>query len=181
MTAEGLDRGAEKVVGTLIHEAVHALNTARGTKDCSVGQYHNKEFRSGAKELGLVAQADPNANRAKKYGFAFTHMTEETKAAYADEIAAVDKAIRATRIAPWALRLGGTGSGGSTSGGSTEETTGAEADDEQTPPPVKEKEDRNYVKAVCECTPPTVIRASPRALERRNIMCGGCMKKFALE
>ncbi|MEU5436414.1 hypothetical protein AB0G73_23970 [Streptomyces sp. NPDC020719] len=48
-------------------------------------------------------------------------------------------------------------------------------------PRKKEKEDRNYAKAVCKCTPPSVIRASPKTLERRNIMCDDCMENFAPE
>lgn len=43
----------------------------------------------------------------------------------------------------------------------------------------REKEDRNYLKAVCQCEPPAVIWVSPTTLERRNIMCGDCMQNFA--
>ncbi|MDG5807946.1 hypothetical protein P9869_35925 [Streptomyces ossamyceticus] len=185
VTAEALQRGAEEVFATLIHEAAHALNEARGNDDCSASQYHNKHFKAAAAELGLTQDPDVSAYFKKKYGFAGTTMADETKTVYAKQVEALDAAIHATRVP----QFFGTGGGGRRS------RSGTAVDDEQGPdgygsgdgdedldeggPHKPEKEDRNYAKAVCGCKPPTVIRVSPRTLSRRNIMCGDCGSTFA--
>ena len=54
ISGEGLRRTAHDVLGTLLHEAAHALAHARGIKDTSrQGRYHNKHFKTLAEELGL--------------------------------------------------------------------------------------------------------------------------------
>ncbi|WP_455355931.1 hypothetical protein [Streptomyces sp. SYSU K217416] len=174
VTAESLADGAPKVFGYLLHEATHAANEARGVNDCSASQYHNKEFRKIAEAMGLVQRADVTEKWKKKYGFAGTELGEEAAKTYAEQIAALDKAMHATRTPDiFATRSRGGGS----KGGTTDDAGG----DEEVPSGKKEKEDRNYVKAVCQCEPPAVIRVSPKTLERRNIMCGDCMENFALE
>ncbi|MFF8293657.1 hypothetical protein ACF068_31235 [Streptomyces sp. NPDC016309] len=180
VTAESLADGANKVFGYLLHEATHAANENRGVKDCSASQYHNKEFRKTAEALGLVQRPDVSDKWKKKYGFAGTELGEEAAQAYAKEIAALDKAMHATRtpdILATRSRGGGTKGGGTTGDVETADAGG----DGEAPTEKKEKEDRNYVKAVCKCAPPTVIRVSPKTLERRNIMCGDCMENFAPE
>src|SRR5690242_5020728 len=55
ISGEGLRRTASDVLGTLLHEAAHALAHARGIKDTSrQGRYHNKHFKTLAEELGLI-------------------------------------------------------------------------------------------------------------------------------
>ncbi|GGY71281.1 hypothetical protein GCM10010363_60660 [Streptomyces omiyaensis] len=186
VTAESLRDGAEAVIATLIHEAAHGLNVARGIDDCSASQYHNKHFQAASEELGLMPKPGVSAYEKKKYGFAFTTMTDETKTAYADQITALDTAIQAERVPSWLLL--GTGGGRTrkktgTSAGAETETDGTDdaGQDGEVTPPRPEKEDRNYIKAVCACEPPTVIRVSPKTLERRKIMCGDCEKTFAQE
>jgi hypothetical protein len=52
-----LGQGGDAVFATLVHEAAHALATARGIKDSSRGgQYHNERYRDLAVELGLDAE-----------------------------------------------------------------------------------------------------------------------------
>ncbi len=54
IAGEGLARGAEAVLGTLLHEAAHGLAQVRGIQDTSrQGRYHNRRFRAIAEELGL--------------------------------------------------------------------------------------------------------------------------------
>ncbi|CUW33384.1 MULTISPECIES: hypothetical protein [Streptomyces] len=180
VTAESLADGAEKVFGYLLHEATHAANEARGVDDCSASQYHNKHFRKTAEELGLV-QRDVSEKWKKKYGFAGTALGEEAAKTYADQIAALDKAMHATRTPDiFATRTrGGSGSTGSTGGTSDAEAGTDAGEDGEVPTGKKEKEDRNYIKAVCQCESPTVIRVSPKTLERRPILCGDCGMKFA--
>src|SRR5262249_33785605 len=57
---EGLARGPIQVLGTLLHEATHALAHVRGVKDTSrQGRYHNQRFADLAHEMGLdVAKID---------------------------------------------------------------------------------------------------------------------------
>ncbi|MFE7212475.1 hypothetical protein ACFU93_21275 [Streptomyces sp. NPDC057611] len=181
VTAESLGDGASKVFGYLLHEATHAANEAHGVDDCSASQYHNKHFRKTAEELGLVQRADVGAKWKKKYGFAGTELGEAAAKTYAEQITALDKAIHATRVPDihgTRTRGGGGSKGGTTDGADAEVDTGEGG---EAPTGKKEKEDRNYVKAVCQCTPAAVIRVSPKTLERRNIMCGDCMEPFALE
>ncbi|MEU9535838.1 hypothetical protein AB0D00_26460 [Streptomyces sp. NPDC048213] len=180
VTAESLADGAVKVFGYLLHEAAHAANENRGVKDCSASQYHNKEFRKTAEAMGLVQRPDVGEKWKKKYGFAGTELGGEAATTYAKEIAALDKAMHATRTPDiFATRSRNGGSkGGAADDVGTDGTDGTEV---PTGKKEKEKEDRNYLKAVCQCEPPAVIRVSPKTLERRNIMCGDCMKNFAAE
>ncbi|MGW1037592.1 hypothetical protein [Streptomyces antibioticus] len=179
VTAESLADGAAKVFGYLLHEATHAANENRGVKDCSASQYHNKEFRKTAEAMGLVQRPDVGEKWKKKYGFAGTELGDEAATTYAKEIAALDKAMHATRTPDlFATRSGG---GGSKGGGAADDMDADDAGGDEAPTGTKEKEDRNYVKAVCQCEPPAVIRVSPKTLERRNIMCGDCMENFAAE
>ena len=58
ISGEGLRRSPREVLGTLLHEAAHALAHARGIKDTSrQGRYHNKHFKTLAEELGLDRRA----------------------------------------------------------------------------------------------------------------------------
>ena len=48
------------VLGTLLHEAAHALAAARGIKDTSrQGRYHNTKYKMLAEELGITVTFDP--------------------------------------------------------------------------------------------------------------------------
>jgi hypothetical protein len=67
----------ERVLGTLLHEAAHALAHLRGIKDTSRGgRYHNAEFRTLAAEVGL------DAAQVGTIGWSDTSLTEDTRAAY---------------------------------------------------------------------------------------------------
>lgn len=178
VTAESLADGAPKVFGYLIHEAVHAANEHRGVKDCSASQYHNKNFRTTAEAMGLIQRPDVSDGWRKKYGFAGTELGEEAAQTYAKEIAELDKAMHAIRTRDIVATRN---RGGSKSGTTTGDANGDAGGDSEVPTEAKVKEDRNYIKAVCKCTPPAVIRVSPKTLERRNIMCGDCMTLFASE
>lgn len=181
MNAERLAAGAEEVFTSLLHESAHALNTARGKKDCSVSGYHNKEFRDAALELGMV-HVEKGAYDRKKRGFSAMELGPGTAEVYAAQITALDRAIRATRTwsAPSTETRRGTSGrehvsdGGKGDPGAGGDTPGADAYE-----PAPAKEDRNYARAQCHCSPPTVIRASPRTLARRHITCGLCKATFA--
>ena len=56
---EGLVRGPVEVLGTLLHEAAHAVADVRGIEDTSrQGRWHNAKFKALAEELGLEVQDD---------------------------------------------------------------------------------------------------------------------------
>ena len=57
---EGLRRGAEPVLATLLHEAAHGVAHVRGIKDTSrQGRYHNTRFKLLGEELGLTITQAP--------------------------------------------------------------------------------------------------------------------------
>ncbi|MEV6357910.1 hypothetical protein [Streptomyces hydrogenans] len=180
VTAESLQMGAVEAMVTLVHEAAHGVNVVRGVDDCSVSQYHNKHFKAVALELGMVYTKTVSDRDKKKYGFAFPVLSEEAKEAYADQIAALDKAIQATRVSAYIPVSTGGGGKGKTTTGTTGLDDDVEGGDGEEKPPRPEKEDRNYVKAMCQCPEPAVIRVSPKTLAKRNIMCGDCMHNFTV-
>ncbi|MFF2572670.1 hypothetical protein [Streptomyces sp. NPDC058084] len=180
VTAESLLRGAVEAMETLVHEATHGVNVVRKVDDCSVSQYHNKNFKAVAMELGMVYTKTVDPRDKKKYGFAFPVLSEEAKEAYADQIAALDKAIQATRVPAYIPLSTGGGGKGKTPTGTTGFDDDVEGEDGEEKPPRPEKEDRNYVKATCQCPQPAVIRVSPKTLAKRNIMCGDCMNNFTV-
>jgi hypothetical protein len=83
ISGEGLRRTPAEVLGTLLHEAAHALAGARGITDTSrQGRYHNRKFAVLAAELGLDAQEDPSG----RFGWTITTVTDTTAKAYAENL-----------------------------------------------------------------------------------------------
>lgn len=99
---EGLRRGADDVLGTLLHEAAHGLATARGVQDCSRGgRYHNRRYAALAAELGLdVAQDGPR-------GWSSTTVREATAGIYAGVVEELTAAL-----VLWRRAEGDAGAGG---------------------------------------------------------------------
>ena len=88
ISGEGLRRTPEDVLGTLLHEAAHALAHARGIKDTSrQGRYHNKHYKTLAEQLGLAVEHD------QRNGWAITTITDVTKIAYARQLADLAQAM----------------------------------------------------------------------------------------
>jgi hypothetical protein len=91
---EGLARGPRAVLGTLLHEATHGVAATRSIKDTSrQGRYHNTRFRDLATELGIRVERDP------RIGWSITTVPDTTAQHYGDQIAALDAAIKAHRLA----------------------------------------------------------------------------------
>lgn len=89
---EGLRRGPVEVLGTLLHEATHALAHVRGIQDTSrQGRWHNARFKALAEELGIEVAKDP------RLGWSPTTVTPATREAYAAVIAALGVALRLHR------------------------------------------------------------------------------------
>ncbi len=158
VVAEHLDRTAEDVVGTLLHEAAHALNFERGLHDCSRSQYHNRHFKAAAEEVGLSVE------QVAHYGFAKTALTPETAMRYAIETAQLSLVLMHRReevlSAPGPKRPG---VGGTTPSGSDE----AEQD-----------KGGRYKKACCAC--PFNIRVARATMAATVIRCESCGDAFSL-
>lgn len=150
VVAEHLDRGAEDILETLLHEAAHAMNFARGIRDCSRSQYHNERFKEAAEDLGLEVARIPN------YGWAQTSLAWGTAERYQGAVSELHAALihRHRRVV-----LAGTTSGGTTS----------TPDDEEGPR-------SRHLKATCAC--PLVIRASRKTLGATTIRCEICGEPF---
>lgn len=152
VVAEHLNRGAEDVIETLLHEAAHAMNFARGIKDCTASQYHNRRFAEAAKEVGL------EATQVKHYGFALTRMLPETAERYREHIAWLDAVLMHRRS--WFTGTPTTGGKGTTGG------SGTSAD----------KPKSRYLKATCQCG--FNIRAARSTFDSTVIRCESCDSPF---
>ena len=85
VSGEGLRRDPRSVLGTLLHEAAHALAAARGIQDTSrQGRYHNRKFQAHAAELGIDTEHDP------KLGWSITTVPDPTASRYADQLAELE-------------------------------------------------------------------------------------------
>jgi hypothetical protein len=81
ISGEGLRRTPDEVLGTLLHEAAHALAHERGIKDTSrQGRYHNKHFKTCAEQLGLAVEHDD------RFGWSAAKITSATEFAYARQL-----------------------------------------------------------------------------------------------
>lgn len=155
VVAEHLDRTAEDIVGTLLHEAVHALNFERGLRDCSRSQYHNQLFKQTAQELGLAVE------QVDHYGFAKTSMLPETAMRYAVETAHLSIVLMHRRDEAPGRQDDESGKVGveTPSEGDKEADTGG-----------------RYKKASCSC--PFNIRVARATLAATTIRCDRCGEAF---
>jgi DnaJ domain len=104
ISGEGLTRDAASVLGTLLHEAAHALAAARGVQDTSrQGRYHNQKYKTCAEELGITVQHDT------RIGWSITTVPEATARRYAVQIAALTEAMTLWRHAEQQTAPGGNG------------------------------------------------------------------------
>lgn len=93
ITGENLVRGAEAVLGTLLHEAAHAMAEVREVQDTSrQGRWHNAKFKELAEEVGIVVEKD------KSIGWSITTLPPETAKVYKAELAALKKSIDGYRV-----------------------------------------------------------------------------------
>ena len=103
---EGLARGAVDVLGTLLHEATHALAHTRAIKDTSrQGRYHNRRFQTLATEVGLDVREVPVT------GWSDTHVPHATVTEYAAEVQALTQALTIHRYAEGHLAVAATPGG----------------------------------------------------------------------
>jgi hypothetical protein len=90
VSGEGLSRGAVVVLGTLLHEAAHALAHVRNINDTSRrGRCHNRRFARLAEELGLVHD--------RRLGWSSSAPTTDSIARYRTALDNLDRALRIHR------------------------------------------------------------------------------------
>lgn len=83
-----LAEGAESVMRTVLHEAVHSLARKREVQETSRdGRYHNKKFKELAEEVGLVVKKD------EKVGYCTPGLTDEAKVVYAGAVEKIAKVL----------------------------------------------------------------------------------------
>lgn len=80
LSAEHLARGYEEAMETLIHEMAHWANWVNDVKDCNKAQYHNRQFKEMAQNLGLhVENLGLHVEKMGRHGWADTSLTPELK------------------------------------------------------------------------------------------------------
>lgn len=153
---EGLRHGAVDVLGTLLHEAAHALAHVREIKDTSrQGRYHNRRYKILAEELGLTVRESGGI------GWSNTSVPRTTVETYQD---VVDDLVQALVV--WRRSEGQTGT--STAGGADGSEAG-EAGEETTPKPGA---------YTCSCDKPRRIRVAPSVFALGPIVCSICGNPF---
>lgn len=157
VVAEHLDRGAEDILETLLHEAAHAANHEKKIKDCTRSQYHNAQFRSAAEALGLAVSTMPH------YGHAHTVLAKGTLELYADGVERL-RSVVISRRKP-SVVVGPIPSGGEIP---------SDGDDQDG----DEGSRSRHLKATCAC--PLVIRASKKTLAATTIRCETCDEPFRI-
>ncbi|HET9873916.1 MAG TPA: hypothetical protein VFP89_15130 [Propionibacteriaceae bacterium] len=155
---EGLARGPESVLATLLHEAAHGLADARRIQDTSrQGRYHNTRYKALAEELGL------HVTQLTDIGWSGTVLADNTAARYAEELAQLACAITAYRYAEGTLTSPGAGKGGGKAGSGGGGAAGGSSP-------------KNGLVLACEC--PRRIRASTTVVSAGPILCGVCNSEF---
>jgi hypothetical protein len=92
LSGELLGHDARDVMATLLHEAAHAFAHERDVQDTSRGgRYDNARYRALASELGLTVE------QTGTIGWSHTTLPDDTGARYRRELAAVTKALTASR------------------------------------------------------------------------------------
>jgi hypothetical protein len=99
LSGESLERGADHVLGTLIHEAAHALAFERGIKDTSNGaRYHNKKFKAVAEELGILLEQAPTI------GWSVTRISTVTYLRFYEELINLRWALGTYRLPEYSVK-----------------------------------------------------------------------------
>jgi hypothetical protein len=164
MAGELLAAGGRAVLEVMLHEGTHALAVVRGIKDTSAegNRYHNKRFVALATEMGLRGPDRPE----KVIGWSDCRITDETAAAYADVISAIDSA----RL-PFLLdeSLGTGGEDGQDGGEGGEDGQGKDK---------PKKRGGQRVAVECACQPPRKLHMTPKQIEDGPVICGVCGTPF---
>ncbi|MCP3800208.1 hypothetical protein NLX83_13160 [Allokutzneria sp. A3M-2-11 16] len=167
VAGELLGMPGRRIMQTLLHEAAHGLNYARGEKGTNINGRHNKTFLRAAEELG---DAWPEGKAPHPtIGFSAVEITDDAAQRYADTIACLETA-RLAHLEALLVSVGGAGGTGTT--GTT--PTGGRGSRGGT-------KGGKRPNAVCGCSEPDPFPISPGRLARRPILCGECREPFRHE
>jgi hypothetical protein len=159
---EGLRRGAVDVLGTLLHEAAHALADVRGIKDTSrQARYHNRRYAAVARELLLDVAV------VGDIGWSDTRPAEDAQEVYAEVLVELGAALTLWRRAEGEAFAGGDPDPGS--GGGADPGAGGRG-----------RPTANNPRA-CVCACPRRIRVAPSVLTQGPIRCMVCAADFTPE
>lgn len=161
ISGENLARGARHVAATLIHEAAHARNLARGIIDCDVNQRHNRKFATAAEEMGLTV------TEKGWHGWAVTELSDEGAEQWAAVIALIERGLTKAAAAPKPVAVQ------VAKPGTVIAVPGAGGTWLTVPP---KRGNRNLLKAVCGCG--HSIRASKGVLDNAGPVCSQCDQQF---
>lgn len=167
ISGENLRRGSEAVAATLLHEAAHARNLAKGIVDTDTNGRHNKTFATTAEQHGLSCKCD------RWHGWTLTELTDEGRATWKPLLAIIAKGLEksAATAAPNADHLpkppGAAGTAGPTKVGPTGRPI--------SPP---KRPNHNLLKASCGCG--HSIRVSQGVLDKAQPTCQECEEVFAV-
>jgi hypothetical protein len=90
--ADGLARGAEPVLATLLHEAAHGIAYQRQIAETSRGgRYHNRRYLAVAQSVGLHVAHHP------QLGWSSTMLSGQARDRYRPQLSALDAALAAHR------------------------------------------------------------------------------------
>jgi hypothetical protein len=162
IAAERLGHGPIAVLGTLLHEAAHALAHVRGIADTSrQGRYHNERYRQLALELGLKVDKD------ETYGWTLTSLPDSTVDRYQGVLDALERGFRGYRALPPGM-------------GPEEKapTAGAGQDEPATTGTDELRAASGRLLVVCGCPTPRKLRVSKAIFELGPIDCGLCGQPF---
>jgi len=87
VSANYFERGARAVLGTLLHETAHSIDTQAGIQGVSGDGYHNKKFKETAEALGLTI------TQAKGIGWSVTEVSDECAERWSDALALIESAL----------------------------------------------------------------------------------------
>jgi hypothetical protein len=165
VSGENLSRGGAAVLGTLLHEAAHALNLVAEVKDVDSNGRHNKRFKATAEEAWGLDIRD----LGNYLGWTDTYTPDDCLKRWAVELKMIEAALRKATVAhhpkaistpgikilPPAVDPGKTATGGRR---------------------------KNLGRAVCKCAPTATgwvpsIRASAAVLAI-GIICSACSSEF---
>ena len=87
ISANYFERGARAVLGTLLHEVAHSIDSQNGIQGVSGDGYHNQKFKATAEALGLTI------TQAKGIGWSVTEVSDDCAERWSDALALIEDAL----------------------------------------------------------------------------------------
>jgi hypothetical protein len=170
ISGENLRRGAEQVAATLLHEAAHARNLAKGILDTDSNGRHNVKFKETAEDHGLCIEM------AGWHGWTKTSWTEDGLKTWKSLVKVIDTGLKkAAAVAPASLDH----MGKPIVLPPVPPVVGPDGDPRPggfAPVAPPKRGNRNLLKAICPCG--HAIRVSQGVLDAAAPTCSACSEPF---